>query len=114
MGTKISHNNVYSSLQEEYRKTGNGKMLERMYCIAKKTAGNYIKKYCKKKGIILNDIDEKAHDSAVYVIEQYLRKPGFKVSKISAYVHFGVIKSLFKNKDIEMKEVSYEQMTKKG
>jgi hypothetical protein len=47
------------------------------------------------------------------VIEQYLRKLDFKVNKISAYIYFGVIKTLFKDKDMEIKEVSYEELNER-
>jgi hypothetical protein len=80
-----------------------------MYLIAKEAAKNYISSYWKKHGLYNYDIEEKSHDSALFVIEQYLRKPQFKVDKISAYIYFGVKKSLFINKEIEMSEVSYEQ-----
>jgi hypothetical protein len=80
-----------------------------MYGIAKEAAYSYLNKYCIKKGIRLTNIKELSHDSSLYAIEQYLRKPDFKIIKISAYMYFGVLKSLFKNKDIEMREVSYEE-----
>jgi hypothetical protein len=84
-----------------------------MYLIAKEAAGNYIKKYCNQRGLHHLDIDEKSHEAALFVIEQYLRKPDFKVDRISAYVYFGVTKSLFKDKDREQNEVSYEEMIEK-
>jgi hypothetical protein len=107
-----THNDSYNELQKEYLKERDNKILGKMYEIAKQVSFNYINKYCKKKGIILN-IEELSHDSALFVIEQYLRKPEFKVKKISAYAYFGTIKSLFKNKKIEMTEISYEELCEK-
>jgi hypothetical protein len=80
-----------------------------MYCVAKEAATNYIRKYCKQRGLFHLDIAEKSHVAALFVIEQYLKKPEFKVLKISAYIHFGTQKALFKDKDIEQREISYEQ-----
>jgi hypothetical protein len=107
-----THNDLYDELQGEYLKGRDNKILEKMYKIARQISFNYINKYCKKKGIILN-IEELSHDSALFVIEQYLRKSEFKVKKISAYAWFGVIKNLFKNKKIEMTEISYEELCEK-
>jgi hypothetical protein len=76
--------------------------------LLKEIAYNYINKYCRKKGITL-DIKELSHDSALFVIEQYLRKPDFKVKKISAYIYFGTIKNLFKESKREQMEISYEE-----
>jgi hypothetical protein len=103
---KPTHNDRYSVLQEKYLKTRNGALLERMYGIAGEAARNYLRKYCRRKGIRLNNLTEKAHDAALFVIEQYLRKPAFKVIKISAYIHFGVLKVLFKDKERETREVT--------
>jgi hypothetical protein len=104
-----SHNAAYNALQEEYMTARDARVFDKMYGIAKKVAYNYIRKYGKKKKCRFNDIDEKAHDSAVYVMEQYLKHPGFMVKAISSYVWFGVMKTLFKNKDAEMSETSYEE-----
>jgi hypothetical protein len=59
------------------------------------------------------DINEKSHEAATFVIEQYLRKPEFRVGKISAYIYFGTRKALFKNKNIEMNECSLEELNEK-
>jgi hypothetical protein len=108
-----THNEQYEALQIEYLITRNNKTLGKMYEVAKLAAFNYIKKYCQQKGLFNFNIDEKAHEASVFVIEQYLRKPEFRVSRISAYIHFGVIKALFKNKNIEMNEVSYDEIIEK-
>jgi hypothetical protein len=114
----VIHNDEYSKQQDLYienkdNKSISDKALSKMYLIAKNCAYNYIKKYCNQKGLFNIDISEKAHDAALFVIEQYLKKPEFKVDRISAYIHFGVQKSLFKNRDIEMNEVSYDEMIEK-
>jgi hypothetical protein len=82
-----THNSRFSELQDEYLKTRDEKYLNRMYRLCVDIASNYIGKYAKGKGLNL-DITELSHDSAVYVIEQYLKKPGFRIERISAYMHF--------------------------
>jgi hypothetical protein len=105
-----THNEQYEALQKEYLETRDNKVLGEMYLIAKEAAANYIKKYCRSKGLYNLDIEEKSHDAALFVIEQYLIKSKFKVEKLSAYIHFGVIKVLFKNKNIEISEISYDEL----
>jgi hypothetical protein len=109
----ITHNEIYGELQNKYLETRDNKVLGQMYCVAKNCAYNYIKKYCQSHGLYNIDISEKSHDAALFVIEQYLKKSEFKVDRISAYIHFGVQKSLFKNKDTEINEVSYDEMIEK-
>jgi hypothetical protein len=114
----IIHNEEYSKQQDLYLENKNNKILAdkalgKMYLIAKEAAYNYIKKYCNQRGLYHLDIEEKSHEAALFVIEQYLKKPEFKIDKISAYVYFGVKKSLFKNMDIEMNEMSYDEMIEK-
>jgi hypothetical protein len=77
-----------------------------MYLLCVDLASNYLVKYARERHLEL-DIGELSHDSAVYVIEQYLRKPEFRVSRISAYMHFGCVKSLYRDKKREQQEVSY-------
>jgi hypothetical protein len=105
---KKTHNELYDELQDKYLQTRDSKILGKMYEIAKEVAYNYITKYCNNKGITL-DIEELSHNSSIFVIEQYLKKPNFRVKKISSYIYFGTIKILFTNSEIEMAEVSYEQ-----
>jgi GH35 family endo-1,4-beta-xylanase len=110
-----NHNEQFAELQEKYfeaREAGKKRAdywLNQMYELIKNIARNYIRAYCQKKGLVLGNREEKAHEASMYCIIQYLKKPGFKIDKISSYAHFGVIKNLFKDKDIEMSEVSYEQ-----
>jgi hypothetical protein len=85
-----------------------------MYKIAREAAYNYISVYFFKKRLPFRDAGAMSHDAALFVIEQYLKKPGFQVGKISAYIHFGVLKELFRNKRSEMCEISYEGLVEKG
>jgi hypothetical protein len=104
-----THNEQYEALQTEYLKTRDNKVLGKMYLIAKEAAKNYISKYCRARGLKLN-IDELSHDSAIYIIEQYLRKPEFKIEKISSYIYFGTRKSLFRDKEQEQCEISWDEL----
>jgi hypothetical protein len=108
----MTHNEQYDSLQSEYLKTRDNAVLGKMYEVAKQAAFNYLQKYCNKRGIKL-DNKELSHDAAMFVIEQHLKKPEWFVIKISAYIHFGVIKVLYKDKEREMREVSYEEMNER-
>jgi hypothetical protein len=112
--TGKTHNQRYSELEEQYlviRDTNKLKadiLLGEMYKIAKEAAGNYIRNYCNNKGLKL-ELDILSHDSAMYLIEQYLRKVNFKVGKLSSYIYFGCIKNLFKDSEREQLEYSYEE-----
>jgi hypothetical protein len=106
-----THNEQYEKLQQEYLKNRDNNILGEMYRIAKRAALNYLRKYCQSHGLIHLEIEEKSHDAALFVIEQYLKKQNFKVEKISAYIYFGVKKALFTNSDREQREISYELYT---
>jgi hypothetical protein len=106
---KYDDNERYEEIQNEYLKDRNDKSLTELYNICVKLAKKYLNKYCRKKGIILN-IEEKSHDAATFVIEQYLKKPLFRVERISAYIFYGIIKNLYKDKNMEMNELSYEEL----
>jgi hypothetical protein len=109
-----THNESYGEWQDKYFKSGDEKLkdycLSKMYETAVRAAGNYIRKYAKGRGLAFQNIDCLAHDSAMYIIEQHIRKPDFKIERLSAYIHFGVIKTLFKDKEQEMNEVSFDTL----
>jgi hypothetical protein len=105
----MTHNERYERVQEKYLETRDQGLLEEMYGICAELAGNYIRKYARQRGLRL-DAEELAHDSAVYVIEQYLKKPAFRVGRISAYIHFGCVKSLFRDKERERRETLWEDL----
>jgi hypothetical protein len=111
-----THNEIFEDLQKNYiyerDVTHNEKAasdtLGKMYQICVTVSQNYIKKYQLSRGLRL-DIETLAHDAALYIIEQYLRKPSFRVKKVSAYAYFGCTKALFTDSRREQNEVSYEQ-----
>jgi hypothetical protein len=109
--TKKTHNEQFTELQAEYLKTRDERHLSRMYCLCVDLASNYITKYARERGLYL-DIGELSHDSAIFVIDQYLRKPEFKIDRISAYIHFGCVKVLYQGKERDRREVSYEFLDK--
>jgi hypothetical protein len=106
-GIAKTHNERFAELQEAYLQTRDQKHLNEMYRLCVDIATNYIRKYARKRGLHL-DIPELSHDSALYAIEQYLKKPGFRINRISAYMHFGCVKNLCRNKEREQREVSYD------
>jgi hypothetical protein len=108
-GMAKTHNSQFAELQEEYLKTRDHRYLDKMYRLCVEVATNYIRKYARKRGLQL-DIPELSHDSAIYAIEQYLRKPGFRIESISAYMHLGCVKNLFGNKDRDQREASYDDL----
>jgi hypothetical protein len=110
-------NEEYKILEDKYieaRDKGDKRnadlYLNKMYKLIKGLVTNYINRYCMRKGIkYLKDREDKIHDAAMFVIMRYLKKPSFRVEKISSYAHFGKLKSLFENMSKEMNEVSYEE-----
>jgi hypothetical protein len=103
-----THNETFKRLQEDYVTTRDNKTLGKMYQVAVEVSANYIRKYQNSRGLRL-DVDTLSHDAAIYIVEQYLRKPEFRVDRLSAYAHFGCLKVLFADSKRERREVSYEQ-----
>ena len=80
-----------------------------MYRVCVEIAANYLAKYARARRLNL-EIEVLAHDAAVYMIEQYLRKPGFRIRRLSAYIHFGCFKVLFRDKERDLMEVSWDSI----
>jgi hypothetical protein len=84
-----------------------------MYEVCVEVSTNYIKKYQASRGLNL-DLEELSHVASLFIIEQYLRKPEFLITKLSGYMHFGCLKALFSDSKREMNEVSWEAETESG
>jgi hypothetical protein len=108
-GRAKTHNIQFAELQEEYLKTRDPECLGKMYPLCVEVASNYIRKYARTRGLQL-DIPELSHDSAIYAIEQYLKKPDFKINYIATYMRFGALKSMFRDKEHDQWEVSFDDL----
>jgi hypothetical protein len=108
-GGEGTHNERFAALQGKYLETRDSRYLGEMYLVCAELAANYIRKYARARGLRL-DTDTLAHDSAVYVTDQYLKKPGFRISRVSAYIHFGCVKTLFRDSGREQRETSYNDI----
>ncbi len=112
----MTHNEQYEQLQKQYLESGqnaesrDSDLLGKMYLVIREIQTNYLNDYCKKKGISFSydDFEDKLEDATLFIINQYLKKPDFKVNKLSAYQYFGRTKQLFKNKEREMRECRLE------
>jgi hypothetical protein len=103
------HNVRYAELQDEYLKSRSDAVLVKMYDVCREAAGNYIKKYARHKGLVFEDLEERAHDAAMYVISRHLKKPAFKVKRLSAYVHYGFLNVMFKGREHEQMETPLDE-----
>lgn len=114
------HNEIYEKLQSEYLQKQFGErdnnLLGKMYQIAYEYACNVLINYTHKKGLHWKDwiIEDKAHAMAVWLTEPYLRKPEFKIDKLSSYGHFAKLKILYGDKEWETKTCSYESLIENG
>jgi hypothetical protein len=80
-----------------------------MYRLCVEVASNYIRKYARTRGLQLN-IPELSHDSSIYAIEQYLKKPGFRIRYIAAYMRLGAIKNMFRDKEWDQRKMSFDDL----
>lgn len=103
-----THNAKFADLQEQYFSNGrDSEILGKMYEVICEYLKNRLRKYCRDKNISL-DIEEKTDIGALWLIERYLRDPDFKIDRLSAYGHFGLLKALYSNIEEEQKETSLD------
>ena len=104
------HNEKFAALQDEYYANGRDKeTLGKMYEVICEYLRNRIRKYCRDRNLRL-DVEDKTEIGAVWIIERYLRNPNFKIERISAYGHFGLLKALYSNIEEEKAEVSLDAL----
>ena len=107
----MNHNELFSDLQDKYYQTNNKKVLEEMYLLLLEFYRNYITDYAKKRGLKFTKekIDDLKTEMAERTISHYLKKPGFRIEKLSAFGYFDFIKIITQNKT-EDKNFSLEQL----
>ena len=107
----MNHNEMFADLQEKYYKTNNKKVLEEMYILLLEFYRNYITDYARKRGLKFTKetIDDLRTEMAERTISHYLKKPDFRIEKLSSYGYFDFIKIITQNKT-EDKNFSLEQL----
>ena len=99
-GDEMSHNEMFSDLQEKYYKTNDKKVLEEMYLLLLEFYKNYITDYIRKRGLKFTKekIDDLRAEMAERTISHYLKNPDFTIEKLSSYGYFDFIKIITQNK----------------
>ena len=107
----MNHNELFADLQEKYYKTNNKKVLEEMYLLLLEFYKNYITDYARKRGLKFTKetIDDLRTEMAERTISHYLKKPDFRIEKLSSYGYFDFIKIITQNKT-EDRNFSLEQL----
>ena len=107
----MNHNELFADLQNKYYKTNNKKVLEEMYLLLLEFYRNYITDYARKRGLKFTKetIDDLRTEMAERTISHYLKKPDFRIDKLSSYGYFDFIKIITQNKT-EDKNFSLEQL----
>ena len=107
----MNHNELFAELQNKYYATNNKKVLEEMYLLLLEFYRNYITDYARKRGLKFakETIDDLKIEMAERTISHYLKKPDFRIEKLSSYGYFDFIKIITQNKT-EDKNFSLEQL----
>ena len=107
----MTHNELFSNLQDEYYKTNDKKVLEEMYLLLLEFYKNYITDYARKRGLKFakETVDDLKVEMAERTISHYLKKPDFRIENLSAYGYFDFIKIITQNKT-EDRNFSLEQL----
>lgn len=81
------HNEIFAELQEQYLSNRDEKILVQMLEIIRQYEFRMVRKYCKRHHIFktYDDMEEDAHDMAIWFISQYIKRPDFKAESMSAY-----------------------------
>lgn len=94
------------NLQREYREKGDRGALSKMYTLGYRIALRYIGAKARKNRRVAelsrSEKEEKAHNAITYMIERYLKVPGFAVREsFTAYLYLRVQHELFYRRKID-------------
>ncbi|WP_147613037.1 hypothetical protein [Treponema pectinovorum] len=98
-------NEILLNLQREY-KNGNKEALNKMYELGLKIAKKYIGSKAKINKFIARlsneEREEKAHNAITYIIERYLKKKDFVITKsFTAYLYLRILHELFYKRKVD-------------
>ena len=104
------HNKLFAAAQEKFLANRTDKNLGEIYLVLKDYFENLFIKYSRQKSLNWDNetIKEKAHDASTRMIERFIKKPDFKIDKLTSYGHWDFVKILYQDKDYEMNTSSYE------
>lgn len=107
----MAHNEMFNDLQNKYYKTNDKKVLEEMYLLLLEFYRNYITDYARKRGLKFTKekVDDLKVEMAERTISHYLKKPDFRIEKLSSYGYFDFIKIITQTKT-EDRNFSLEQL----
>lgn len=107
----MAHNEMFNDLQNKYYQTNNKKVLEEMYLLLLEFYRNYITDYARKRGLKFTKekVDDLKVEMAERTISHYLKKPDFRIEKLSSYGYFDFIKIITQTKT-EDRNFSLEQL----
>ena len=100
------HNQAYDEAQKIYLQNRDNQSYQKMFLVAYEYFQNALVCYAQRHGIIYwtdDFVNTLAEDCTTWILEMYLRRPGFYVQKLSSYGHFSLLKNIAKNKDWEKK-----------
>lgn len=98
------HNQCYAIAQDEYLQNRNEKAFQKMFLVAYEYFHNALVCYAQRHGIYFwssDFIDTLAEDCTTWILEMYLRRPSFKIQKLTSYGHFSLLKNIAKDKNWE-------------
>ena len=109
----------FNNLQRDFR-SGRTEALGELYGLLQETAHKTINKICQSdprvRELTQDERKQKAHDAATYLIEQFLKRPDFEITKsYTGYLYLRVLKELYgrRNCDKMLTQANVQKMSAK-
>ena len=89
----MRHNKLFADLQNKYYKTNDKIVVEEMYLLLLEFYRDYITDFARKRGLKFTKetIGDLRTEMAERTISHYLKKPDFRIEKLSSYGYFDFI-----------------------
>ena len=98
-------NEEFDKLQTEYLSTRSDKAIYELYKLIRGYMTGFLKSYARKKKFFMDDLEGKTEDCTYFIIEQYIKKPGWKIDRFTAYYHNAIVKIVHGEKQKQHDEI---------
>lgn len=97
----MTTNERFSEIEKAYLKDRSNENFQKLFEFSRSYLAVKIAHYATERGLFFDDLEERAHDGAVWFSMRYVNSPTFHVDKFTVYICFAFKKVMYDPKNRE-------------
>ena len=100
----MTTNERFSEIEKAYLKDRSNENFQKLFEFSRSYLAVKIAHYATEHGLFFDDLEERAHDGAVWFSMRYINSPTFHVDKFTVYICFAFKKVMYDPKNREREQ----------